>query len=391
MGNPRATGKNHEVTGETSTRRAPGADEMRVRGKADHRMRLVYLLESAAQLWGGIKSALAGANLLAAKGHDVTVLSKSPPPDWMSCGFRYRQVPDFAPQHIPESDLVIGTDWSTVPFAAQSTTGTPVHFVQGYEGCFEQNRAIWDQIDAVYRLPVAKIVISAHLQQLLQSKFECGSRFVPYMIDHDVMFPSLCRRPKNNPVRVGVVGPYQVDWKDIPTALEACSIAASAGLDLELVRVTNTAPAPEEHDLPFPVEWHVRVPPARMGHLYRSMDVFLASSQGSEEGFFLPAVEAMACGVACVLTDVPCFRSYGSGQYALFVPPKDPFEMAQALTLATTDALRRPLAKAGLEIAQLYREPIHVEALEAVFGGIIADSRASSPTPSPSVPVVAHE
>ena len=95
-------------------------------------------------------------------------------------------------------------------------------------------------------------------------------------------------------MRVGVVGPYDIAWKDIATGLDACVLAYHAGLDLQIVRVTNTAAHPDELDMDIPMEWHVQVPPARMGELYRSMDVFVGCSWGPEEGFFLPAVEAMA-------------------------------------------------------------------------------------------------
>jgi hypothetical protein len=75
-------------------------------------------------------------------------------------------------------------------------------------------------------------------------------------------------------------------------------------LSFVLVRATNTEPTANELTAPFPIEWHRQVPPASMGNYYRSLDVLMVTS-GPEEGFFLPAVEAMACGVPTVLTDVP--------------------------------------------------------------------------------------
>ena len=70
------------------------------------------------------------------------------------------------------------------------------------------------------------------------------------------------------------------------------------------------------------VEWHERVAPRAMGDLYRTLDIFVATSRGSEEGFFMPSIEAMACGVPCVLTDIPCANDYDEHRdYALFVPP----------------------------------------------------------------------
>ena len=43
-------------------------------------MRITWLLEVAAQLWGGVKVALENANWLQRRGHQVTVVSRSPAP-----------------------------------------------------------------------------------------------------------------------------------------------------------------------------------------------------------------------------------------------------------------------------------------------------------------------
>jgi Flp pilus assembly protein TadD len=186
-------------------------------------------------------------------------------------------------------------------------------------------------------------------------------------------------RPAPAPVRIGLVGPSQIAWKDIATGLRACELAFRSGLDLQLVRVTNTEPHADERALPFPVQWHERVEPARMGDIYRSLDLFLGTSRGGEEGFFLPAVEAMACGVPCVLTDIPCFRGYGAGQYALFVPPRDPAAMAEAIVLgARMPALRAELRAAGLEVSSRYRRETHGAALEQALLAIAAPARPAA-------------
>lgn len=343
-------------------------------------MRIVYLLESATGLWGGVKSVLETAGRLQARGHEVTVVSKSGPPAWMQVACAFRSVDRFTPEVIPAADVVVGTFWTTVPAAVQAHEGRPVHYCQGYEGDNPENAAVRAHIEAVYRLsePV-KVTISHPLATLLRQRFGCDVREVPYAIDHDVMTPGELR-PSPRPVRVGVIGPWEVAWKDVRTGIEACALAARAGMPLQLVRITNTAPHPEEQALPFPVEWHSRVPPARMGELYRSLDVFLGTSRGHEEGFFLPAVEAMACGVPCVLTDIPCHRAYGDVPPALFVPPSDPAAMAEALVVTGLHSqVRNDLRLAGLGTAAQYHYERHVDALERVFEELAGGTRAAAP------------
>ncbi len=352
-------------------------------------MKIVYLIETAAEIWGGVKIALDGANLLTDRGHQVTVVSKSPAPTWMTLRCAFQQVNQFDAASIPTADVVIATFWTTVPAAIQCGKGIPVHYVQGYEGEKLENAELRSKIEAVYQLPgTHKITISPHLSQLMRERFACESTEICYMVDHDNLQPGPARSQAQKPVRVGLVGPYQIDWKDIPTGLAACALAKEAGMDLQVVRITNTTPHPAEQNLPFPVEWHVQVPPEKMGELYRSMDVFLGTSRGSEEGFFLPAVEAMACGVPCVLTDIPCFRGYGTGQYALFVPPKSPMDMAEAMVMASCHpAVSQDLRRIGLQVASKYTQQNHINDLEQCLQEILA---THLPKHSPATPTTSE-
>ena len=334
-------------------------------------MRIVWLLERTDQLWGGVKVALTDANWLARRGHDVTVLSRTAPPAWLDLQCAFQRVDTLSPAVVPPADVVIGTYWTTVPAAAGVRGARAVHFCQGYEGDAVEHDNVRAQIEAVYRLPgVHHVTIAPHLTALLRRRFAIAAREVVYATDHDVCFPAPAR-PAGRPLRVGLVGPYEVPWKDIATGLAACRLAHRAGLQLQLVRVTNTAPHADEREQPFPVEWHERVRPERMGDIYRSLDVFLGTSSGAEEGFFLPAVEAMACGVPCVLTDVPCFRAHGDHQYALFVPPRDPPAMAEALVVAgRSPEVATALRSGGIAAARRYTQDAHGKALLAVLADV---------------------
>lgn len=334
-------------------------------------MRIVFLLESTG-LWGGVKSALEAANRLADRGHYVTVVSRDRAPGWFDLRCEFATAPHLSPSNIPAADVVVGTFWTTVPHAvaaAAAGSGVPVHYCQGYEGDNPENAAIRPQIEQVYRLTEPRLLtISPHLTRVMQQRFARTAREVRYAVDHSVMFPGELRPAGTRPVRIGLVGPYDIAWKDLPTGLEACQLAQRAGLELQVVRITNTSPHPKEQCLPLSFEWHVQVPPKEMGALYRSMDVFVGSSRGAEEGFFMPAVEAMACGVPCVLTDIPCHRGYAEGPYALFVPPQRPHEMAEALVLATGHPnVRNGLRDQGLEVARRHNFDDHVGDLELAF------------------------
>ena len=352
-------------------------------------MRITWLLERTDQLWGGVKVALDDANHLHRNGHRVTVLSRSGPPSWMTIECDFRQVEDFRPEHLPDAEVLIGTLWSTVSWVASAgpSKGVPVHFCQGYEGDFPGNEALRDRIEATYRLPgIRHITIAPHATQLLRERFGLTAHELLHAIDHDVHFPGEPREPQR-PLRVGLVGPYQVACKDLATGYAACSMAHQAGQSMTLVRASSVAPADGERDQTFEIEWHQQVPPDRMGDFYRSLDVFLGTST-KEEGFFLPAIEAMACGIPTVLTDVPCFRNHqrliGHDRYALFVPASDPVAMAEALVLAgSMPNVREALRAGGIEVASHYHLDQHANQLEELLHQLVHEQPRMSAHAAP--------
>lgn len=95
------------------------------------------------------------------------------------------------------------------------------------------------------------------------------------------------------------------------------------------------------------------VPDEDMPSLYRGAEVFVFPSM--YEGFGLPLVEAMACGVPVVASDAPPAPEL-VGDAALLVPPLEPEAFAAAIArLAADDKLRATLVAKGLERARAFR------------------------------------
>ncbi len=98
------------------------------------------------------------------------------------------------------------------------------------------------------------------------------------------------------------------------------------------------------------VEFLGQVPAETLIAYYRAADVFVLPSTESTEAFGVVQVEAMACGVPVVSTDlstgVPWVNEHGVT--GLVVPPGDRHALARAIrTLLADPALRLKMGKAG--------------------------------------------
>lgn len=87
------------------------------------------------------------------------------------------------------------------------------------------------------------------------------------------------------------------------------------------------------------------VPTEHLPALYAMAEV--AAYPSFYEGFGLPVIEALSCGVPVVAATGSCLEEAG-GEGALYVDPRSPEEMADALRhLLCDDALRRRMVEAG--------------------------------------------
>lgn len=316
-------------------------------------LKITYLLEST-ELWGGNKVALEQAELLSNAGYRITILSKDAGPTWYPLKLPVTQVTNFDAATIPDSDIVIGTFWPTVKAAFEAGKGIPVHLCQGYEAANKELLQLKDAIDEVYSYKIPKLTVSPHLDKFLKERFDAETYYIGQTLNHNIFYPSrVPRHKKDSPFTILVVGPFEADVKNIPSALIGISIAKKRmNRPLHLIRSSQFPLSTEEEEMIKPAAYHFHVPFSSMGEIYRDADLLVSVSKEAE-GFGLPALEAMACGVPVILSSIPSYRSFDAKQdYALFVEPSDTEALADAIVkLANDISLRDRLSRRGLEVA----------------------------------------
>lgn len=326
-------------------------------------MNIVYLNEGTEHS-GGTRVMLAHADALIAHGHRVRIVTKGLPLTWRSSQAEWIYVDDFREYDASEDDFVIGTFWITVPPAYAMGGDRAVHLCQGYEGAFSAYAEIRDQIDATYSLPIPKLVVAKPLVEVCR-RFSDDVTYIGQVVE-DEFFRARVPR-ESEPPRVLLCGQSQADLRGIAEGYGAVTHARWFHQKLDLIRVSPWAPSREE-PLDSVQEFHVALTTDEMTRLMHSCDILIAPNH-REEGFGLPAAEALASGLACLFTSIPSYLSFDEQRdYALFAPEDNAVELGERLIeLLGNRDLRDRLRNRGREVAEQWRVERVAERLERFF------------------------
>lgn len=193
-----------------------------------------------------------------------------------------------------------------------------------------------------YRTADVVLVLAPYLAGVAREHGARRVEVVPNGIDLlDLGIEQPVTRAASRPLRVIHVGRLAVE-KGVDHLLAAMRMVNA--------QVTIVGSGPREADLRAAAADlpHVRfagnVPRASLGELYSTHDVFVTATLN--EGFALVVLEALACGLPVIATDIDANRAVvRHGENGLLVPPADPRAMADALEmLARDEELRARLA-----------------------------------------------
>jgi glycosyltransferase involved in cell wall biosynthesis len=204
-----------------------------------------------------------------------------------------------------------------------------------------------------------------------------GMTVVPVGVDHTVFRP----RPEVEPVpgRIMVTSSSDVPLKGLVPLLEAVAKLRTER-DIELVVIGNPRPdgrvarAIDRLDLAPAVRCVSGISDDELARNYARAQVAVVPSL--YEGFSLPAIEAMACGVALVATTGGALPEVvgNDGDTGLLVPPDDPGALAGAIArLLDDDGLRGRLGAAGRQrVLGRFTWPVTAAGTAAEYRALLA-------------------
>jgi glycosyltransferase involved in cell wall biosynthesis len=283
-------------------------------------MKITFVLPFVG-LQGGIRVVATYADHLTRRGHEVVVIStpqtfsmrskvksfvfgrgwqsRSEPSYFEGINVEHRVLEEVRPVtdlDVPDADVVVATYYTTAygVLNLSLAKGAKAIFIQGYE--VEKNKPN-PKLDATWRMPMHKIIVSKWLVQLAREKFgDSVVSLVPNSVDLG-QFHAAPRGKRSVPT-VGLLY-HSSRLKGCATSLKALKLVAAAMPSLRLV--SFGAEQPEFRlRLPHFAEFHYRPPQEKLRELYAQCDVWLSGS--TREGFCLPMIEAMACRCPVVST-----------------------------------------------------------------------------------------
>ncbi|MBC5992314.1 glycosyltransferase [Pontibacter cellulosilyticus] len=214
-------------------------------------------------------------------------------------------------------DLAILTWWKTVFEAYRINAIRYTYFVQSIESWFypKDEVPLRNLVDSTYIHNLPVITEANWIKNHLYYHYSASSWLVLNGIRKDIYTPYGDKIEKTNQshLRVLVEGPVNVDFKNVPKAIELCR----KSLADEVWLLTSS----EVDEYPGVDKVFSRVPINKTAEIYRSCDVIVKLSY--VEGMFGPPLEMFHCGGTAIVYNVTGHDEYILNGVNGFVAKKD--------------------------------------------------------------------
>ena len=336
---------------------------------------------------GGFKVVYEYANHLVARGHSINIvhpailycdtpiyqmpkkwvrfvqrkLDKSYLPNrWFKIDKRVNMlwVRSLMQKNIPDADVVIATAWQTAESVSDYDVkkGRKFYFIQD----FEEWSGPQARLEATWKLPLNKIVISRWLQDIAE-RFGQSATYIPNGLDFSAF--GVDTRIESRDAYSVVMLYHHLERKGIDDGLKALDIVRQSYPKLKVTLFG----VPNGRLLPKWISYKATPSQKILREIYNNAAIFLAPSRA--EGWGLTASEAMICGAAIVGTNIGGHQEFmEDGVTALLAPAHSPQALAERLLVLLSDTNKRiDIAKNGNQFIQRFTWDKAVDALEAAL------------------------
>jgi glycosyltransferase involved in cell wall biosynthesis len=345
---------------------------------------------------GGRKIIAQHVKLLRERGHEARILTTDSEEEdpW---GVPSERVKAFKPSLFHQTDIVVGSRLRDVEAASKLKGPVICHLCQGYEPlelflCIREewipfkyrSSGRWDrfhflrkkwrrirEIEKIYCLATVKIAVSQAIKDVVENTYGMPCYLVPNGVDQKVFRPRAIPYDFKGTLRLLSVGEITGALKGIEDAIEAVRILKDKGIPVEFTRVSFRPFSEIELRSGLVDRFLVGLNENQMARLYQNSHILIATS--FRNGFGLPVIEAMSCGVPSILIVIGGYKFLGfSKEFAYFVPPHSPEAIVEGvLNIKENSAFRENVINYGSEVAKQFTLENMGETLEKTFLGLL--------------------
>ncbi len=344
-------------------------------------MRIVYLTVSVNYVSGGMRVILEHADRLKQRHHNVEIwtMEREIKP-WLPCKTPIYFINDAISHSL---DILVITDASFLfnDFWKKITAKKYFFLVQHDIEliCRESGNHIHaDQLKELFHRTFPKeiriIAVSRWIQERFFQQYQADSILVRNGIDAGLFHQTLPLLQNQTQRLLFFYDPQT--WKGISDIISAINVIKKTYFDVGIIAVGGVMPSlfgnssvtqGQHWSFFWPVIYFNHPLQEDLAKIYSSASVFISSSWC--EGFGLPGLEAMACGVPVVTTDSGGIKEYAVNEKtALVVPPRNPQALADGISrILNNEQLRNKLIKNGLKKVKEFNWGKSIDELEKVF------------------------
>lgn len=269
-------------------------------------------------------------------------------PAWFTFNSQVKvtNIPFLENKYVRDADCSISTMWATAIKLDRlsKTKGKKINLIQGYELWIGNNQKM---LHHTYKLPMIHIVISDFLADIVKRESGISPNIIYNGIDNSVFYIKK-EIKERNPYSVSML--YSTDEnKGTEYGLEALKKCHDVfpKLKVELFGVYSKP-------LGLPDWMHYNQNPVDLCSIYNSTAIFFTPS--NNEGWGLPATEAMFCGCALICTNIEGYNVFAKdGDTCLTTLCRDSNDMSQKiLDLLRNSDKRIQIACRGHEFIQQF-------------------------------------
>ena len=283
-------------------------------------------------------------------------------------------------RNFPHCDVAVATLWSTAPhvrtLVSAKRAGTAVNYLQDSDVWFSDDKKTQRQISATYALIEHRIATSNWCRDLM-AEHGFDAKVIPLGIDVLQFYPRL--REERSNMCVIAAARQETPGRGFEDVVEALRLVHKQRPHAE-IRLYGDLPHCGSKNFGFPYkDMGIVKDRKELCRQYNESDIYLDT--GPIQASALPALEAMACQVACVLANYGGVNQYAiDGVNALLVPAHNPKDCSRAiLRLVCERELRMRIGREGRKTAENMPLKAEAEAWLDYLAAICPSFRRASP------------